>query len=274
MRRRCGVLGSPIGHSLSPALHRAGYAEVGLAWEYDAHEVAAGGLPAFLEGLDDAWRGLSLTMPLKREALAVAGVVSDVARAAGGANTLVRREDGSWAADNTDVPGMVAALQERWPAPVTRTTILGGGATAASALVALASTGCSEFVLAVRNPERAQETLEAAGRLPEPVHVTIASLDDRVDADLVVSTIPTQAQTPDLVASCAAAPVVFEVVYDPWPTPLAASAQNRVLVGGLDLLVHQAALQFTAFTGLPAPVAGMRAAGETALHRSSAPARS
>lgn len=268
MRRRCGVLGSPISHSLSPALHRAGYREVGMDWEYDAHEVAAGGLPAFLDGLTPEWRGLSLTMPLKREALPLAGVVSDVAYAAGGANTLVRRDDGSWAADNTDVPGLVAALQERWPSPVTRTTILGGGATAASALVALASTGCAEFVLAVRNPERAQETLEAAARLPEPVQVSTAPLGERVDADLVISTIPAHAQTPDLLASCASVPVVFEVVYDPWPTPLATSADNRVLIGGLDLLVHQAALQFTAFTGLPAPLEKMRAAGESALARS------
>lgn len=266
--RRCGVLGSPISHSLSPALHRAGYAEVGLDWEYDAHEVASGGLPAFLAGLDESWRGLSLTMPLKREVLPLADVVSHTAAAAGGANTLVRRDDGSWAADNTDVPGLVAALQERWPSPVTRATILGGGATAASALVALALMGCSEFVLAVRNPERAQETLAAAERLPAAVQVTIAALGDRVEADLVVSTIPVEAQTPELVASCAAVPVVFEVIYDPWPTPLAGSADNRVLIGGLDLLVHQAALQFTAFTGVPAPLEKMRAAGESALTRS------
>jgi shikimate dehydrogenase len=69
------------------------------------------------------------------------------------------------------------------------------------------------------------------------------------------------------VAGCAAVPVVFEVVYDPWPTPLAASAAGRVLVSGLDLLVHQAALQFTAFTGSPAPLAAMREAGESALRQ-------
>lgn len=267
MRRRCGVLGSPIRHSLSPALHRAGYAEVGLDWEYDAHEVASGGLPDFLDGLDATWRGLSLTMPLKREALPLATAVSDVAQLAGGANTLVRGDDGLWAADNTDVPGLVNALRERWPAPVSRTAILGGGATAASALVALASTGCTEFVLAVRDPERVQDTLAAAERLPTPVQVDVAELGARVEADLVVSTIPAAAQMPEVVAAAASVPVTFEVIYDPWPTPLAAAADDRVLIGGLDLLVHQAAIQFTAFTGLPAPLARMRAAGQTALTR-------
>ncbi len=96
---------------------------------------------------------------------------------------------------------------------------------------------------------------------------------------MVVSTIPAAAQDAALVARCAAVPVVFEVLYDPWPTPLAASiaprlavpgavpgaGDGRVLVSGLDLLVHQAALQFTIFTGLPAPLAAMRRAGEEAL---------
>ncbi|UAL31288.1 shikimate dehydrogenase [Nocardioides rotundus] len=265
MRRVCGVLGSPIGHSLSPVLHRAGYRAVGLDWTYDAHEVSSGELPAFLTRLDDSWRGLSLTMPLKREALPLAAVVSDVARAAGAANTLVRRDDGTWAADNTDVPGLVAALQERWPSPVERAVILGGGATAASALLALATTGCREFTLAVRDPGRAADTLEVAERLADPVDVRIVGLGDDAAADLVVSTIPADAQTPELLAAYAAVPVVFDVVYDPWPTPLVAANGNRVVVTGLDLLVHQAALQFTMFTGLPAPLREMRDAGRTAL---------
>lgn len=265
MARRCGVLGSPIEHSLSPVLHRAGYRAVGLDWSYDAHEVGPGGLPGFLAQLDEQWRGLSLTMPLKREAMPLAAAVSAVARTAGAANTLVRRDDGTWAADNTDVPGFVNALRERWPAPITRATILGGGATAASALVALASTGCREFTLAVRSPERAAETLAVAAGLTEPVSVTTVGLEHAMPADVVVSTIPAPAQTSRVLAACAAVPVVFDVVYDPWPTPLAAATDTRVLVSGLDLLVHQAALQFTAFTGLPAPLERMREAGEAVL---------
>jgi shikimate dehydrogenase len=79
-----------------------------------------------------------------------------------------------------------------------------------------------------------------------------------------VSTVPVVAQTPSLVARVGSVPVLFDVVYDPWPTPLAAAAPHT-LVSGLDLLVHQAALQFTAFTGVAAPIAAMRAAGEAAL---------
>ena len=115
---RCAVLGDPVAHSLSPALHRAGYAAVGLDWTYDAHRVVAGGLSAFVRSLDASWRGLSLTMPLKREAVELASDVSPVARLAGAANTLLL-VDGALHADNTDVPGAVAALRARYDGPVT-----------------------------------------------------------------------------------------------------------------------------------------------------------
>ena len=107
---RCAVLGDPIAHSLSPALHRAGYAAVGLDWTYEAHPVAAGQLAGFVRGLDASWRGLSLTMPLKREAADLASAVSPVARVAGAVNTLLL-VDGALHGDNTDVPGAVAALR-------------------------------------------------------------------------------------------------------------------------------------------------------------------
>ncbi len=92
-------------------------------------------------------------------------------------------------------------------------------------------------------------------------------LDSVVSGDVVVSTVPAGVQDDLLVDRCRDVPVVFEVLYDPWPTPLsaAASAAGRVLVSGLDLLVHQAALQFALFTGIDAPVDAMRAAGERAL---------
>src|SRR5690242_203392 len=115
--RRCAVLGSPIAHSLSPVLHRAAYAELGLDWAYDAVELAADDLRVFLDGLTPEWRGLSLTMPLKREVLPLLDDVDARARQAGGANTVVL-EGGRRAGHNTDVPGAVAALQERWQGPV------------------------------------------------------------------------------------------------------------------------------------------------------------
>lgn len=263
--RRCAVLGDPIEHSLSPTLHRAGYAELGLEWTYDAHRVGEDDLAGFLAGLDDRWRGLSLTMPLKRAVLPLATSVSEGARAAGAANTLVL-EGGERKAENTDIPGAVAAIREQHDAPVSSATILGGGATATSIGIALIELGASDLHVLVRSAERAAATLDVLRAHPSAPRVTVGDLaTDHATGDLVASTIPAAAQTDDLVARCAGAAVVFEALYDPWPTPLARSAGERPLVGGLDLLVHQAAVQFELFTGHPAPLAAMRAAGEAAL---------
>jgi len=261
------VLGDPVAHSLSPVLHRAGYAEVGLDWSYDAHRVPAGRLAAFLDGLDEEWRGLSLTMPLKREALALADRLTDRARAAGAVNTLVL-EAGERIGDNTDLPGAAAAIRERTSMPLASAVLLGGGATATSVGLALLDLGVTSVEVLVRDEARAGETLGALRRHPAGADLRTGPLGGAAPlrADVVVSTIPAEAQTADLVARCAGVPVVFEALYDPWPTPLAASASpDRVVVGGLDLLVHQAALQFEVFTGVPAPLAVMREAGERAL---------
>ncbi len=266
---RCAVLGDPIAHSLSPVLHTAGYAAVGLDWTYEAVRVPAGGLATFVVGLDETWRGLSLTMPLKREALPVADEVSERARLGGAANTLVldHAENGLWiAADNTDQPGAVAAIRERYDGTVGDVLVLGAGATAASTGLALAEMGARRIAVAARTPSRAAETVAAIASHPAAPQVRVLDLAsvEVEDEDVVVSTIPAAAQTPDLVSRVGDVEVLFDVIYDPWPTPLARSAP-RVVVSGLDLLVHQASLQFTAFTGVPAPLAEMRAAGERAL---------
>jgi len=262
----CAVLGDPIAHSLSPVLHRAGYAAVGLDWDYDRVRVDEAGLAVFVAGLDASWRGLSLTMPLKRTALTLAAEVSDRARLAGAANTLVLEGGAVVLADNTDLPGAVAAVRERYDGPVTAGTVLGGGATAASTGLALCELGARTVTLMVRSPERAAEAVSAIARHPSGPRVEVRSLaGDPVDGEVVVSTVPADAQDPELVNRCADVPVVFEVLYDPWPTPLAAAARNGVLVGGMDLLVHQAALQFELFTGIAAPLEAMRTAGLDAL---------
>jgi shikimate dehydrogenase len=273
------VLGDPVAHSLSPALHRAGYAEVGLDWAYDAQRVAAGGLADFVSGLDASWRGLSLTMPLKREALPLVDRLTDRARTAGAVNTLVLEDDGTRVGDNTDLPGAAAAIRERTAASLRTAAVLGGGATATSIGLALVDLGVTSIRVAVRDETRAAETLAALRAHPAAPEVTAEPLaagqwSDEPDlraagstVDVLVSTIPASAQDPGLVHRWREVPVVFEVLYDPWPTPLAASAAatGRTLVGGLDLLVHQAALQFELFTGVTAPLAVMRRAGESAL---------
>jgi shikimate dehydrogenase len=266
---RCAVLGDPIAHSLSPVLHRAAYDALGLdGWRYDAVRVPSGGLAAFLATLEPGeWRGLSLTMPLKREVLALVEARTDAVALAGAANTLVLDDDGSRRLDNTDLPGAAAAVRERHDGPVAAATIVGAGATAASTGLALADLGARSLRVLARSPERATPTLDALRAHPSAPEVEVVPLDAAVVGDAVVSTVPASAQDDDLVARCADVPVVFEVLYDPWPTPLAAAAvaRGQVLVGGLDLLVHQAARQLELFTGHAAPLAAMREAGAAVL---------
>lgn len=263
---RHGVVGDPIAHSLSPVLHRAGYDALGISARYDAVQVPEGTLASYVAGLGPEWRGLSVTAPLKREALALATSVTERATLAGGANTLVRTADG-WAADNTDLPGAVAAIRERYEGPASVATIIGAGATAASTGLALADLGVRTIRLLAREPARATETAAALARDPR-LEVDVLPLDGAgVVGEIVVSTIPVAAQTDALVAATCGAAVVFEVVYDPWPSPIAAAAEQRgqALVSGLDLLVHQAVLQFAMFTGHNGPLESMRKAGEAAL---------
>jgi shikimate dehydrogenase len=226
------------------------------------------GLAAFLAGLDASWRGLSLTMPLKRAVLPLLDDVSERARQAGGANTVVLA-GGRRSGHNTDVPGISAAVRERHDGSVERAVVLGGGATAASAVLGLADLGCRHVTLLVRDSGRAALTVAAAGRHLDGPVVDVRPLGSpAVPADVLVSTIPAAAQTPEVLVRVADVPVVFDVVYDPWPTPLTVAAERagRTVVSGLDLLVHQAVLQVELMTGLPgAPLEAMRAAGRRAL---------
>jgi shikimate dehydrogenase len=267
------VLGSPIAHSLSPTLHRAGYAAVGLDWSYDAHDVDERALPAFLDALDSSWRGLSLTMPLKRTVLPLLDELSAGARRAQVVNTVLL-DRGRRYGENTDVPGAAAAIRERYAGPVESAVILGGGATAASVLLALADLGCRRVELRVRDAERANPTVAAAARHPEAPAVTVRTFAEHQgrrsagSADILVSTIPAGAQDATVLALVDQVAAVFDVIYDPWPTPLAARSADRGLtvVSGLDLLVHQAAGQFRLMTGVQdVPVQRMRAAGQAAL---------
>ena len=276
-RWRAAVLGSPVAHSLSPVIHRAGYAALGLTdWDYGLAEVDEAGLPAFVAGLDGSWRGLSLTMPLKRACLAVADEVSDLARRIGVGNTLVRLPDGRWRADNTDVAGVVAALAPRWDPSWTAIGVLGAGATALSTVFAARELGAASVRGYARDPASAARLAARARELG--LAADARPLADWPDGDepVLVATLPPGALTADGLADAVpravAAPVrlrrtgppalVFDVVYADWPTPLAraAAAAGVPVVGGLDLLVGQAARQFRLFTGLDAPVDAMLAA--------------
>lgn len=268
---RCAVLGSPVAHSLSPTLHAAGYAACELTgWEYTRHEVDEGGLPPFVAGLDDSWRGLSLTMPLKAVAVELAGSLSDLAREAGAVNTLVRTATG-WAGHNTDVAGIVTALRDAGADRPGRATVIGSGATARSTLLALRELGAEQVVVAARRPDRGRALAESVTGVSATV-VDLATWPT-TPADVVVSTLP--GGDAGLAAAEPLAEhdgglsgtVLLDVVYADWPTPLARAAaeQGAQVVSGLEMLVHQAAEQFRLFTGHPPPVAAMYAAGRAAL---------
>ncbi len=268
--KRCAVLGSPISHSLSPALHAAAYERLALDWTYAAVEVESRDLAGFLDGLDDTWRGLSLTMPLKRIVVPLLDSVDEWTRLSGVANTVLLAE-GRRQGANTDIPGAMAALAERVHAPLRSAAVLGGGATATSVLLALAELGCTSAQILVRDPSRAAATVAAVATHPRAPAVSVTTLADAgpLEVDIVVSTVPAAAQTPALLAACSAAQTVFEVVYDPWPTPIAAAAleSGRRLVSGLDLLAHQAIIQVELMTGRSVPVDLVRDAGRAELRR-------
>lgn len=267
--RRAAVLGSPIAHSLSPALHRAAYAELGLeGWSYDSFDVDEAALPGFVEGLDPSWAGLSLTMPLKRAVIPLLDEISPTAASVEAVNTLVLTEDGRRLGDNTDIPGMIAALRERGVEKVESAAVLGAGATASSALAALAEICTGPVTAYVRSAARAGEMRGWGERLGVDVRIADwAEAEEALRAPLVIATTP--AGTTDTLADVvpSAPGTLFDVLYEPWPTALASrwAVTGAGVVGGLDLLVHQAVLQVEQMTGLDAPVAAMRAAGEAAL---------
>ncbi|MCW5954360.1 MAG: shikimate dehydrogenase [Propionibacteriaceae bacterium] len=269
---RAAVLGSPIEHSLSPALHNAGYAALGLTdWSYERHRLEAAELPGFLAGLEADWRGLSCTMPLKRAVLEIAVEVSPLATRAGAGNTLIRRTDGGWDADNTDVGGLVDALAPHWQGWGSA-AVLGAGATTRSALLALEQLGATSATVYARNPERVAELAAWAARAEVALEVSPADLAawTRGGEQAVLSTLP---PAPGIEAGLKPREgLLFDAVYADWPTPLAraAAAAGLAVVGGLDLLVHQAARQFELFTGCSAPVDAMFAAGRAQLKEDAA----
>ncbi|MFK0294197.1 shikimate dehydrogenase [Streptomyces sp. NPDC090442] len=268
--KKAAVLGSPIAHSLSPVLHRAAYDELGLTgWEYGRHEVDEAALPGFLEQLGPEWAGLSLTMPLKRAVIPLLDEISPTAASVEAVNTVVFTPDGRRRGDNTDIPGLLAALRERGVERVERAAVLGAGATASSALAALARICTGEVTAYVRSAARADEMRGWGERLG--VAVRTAPWDDAAaafEAPLVIATTPAGSTDPLAAAVPDRPGTLFDVLYEPWPTALAAAWADRggAVVGGLDLLVHQAVLQVEQMTGrAPAPLAAMRRAGEAAL---------
>jgi shikimate dehydrogenase len=262
-QRRAAVLGSPIAHSRSPQLHLAAYRALGLTdWTYDRIECVGDELPSLVGGFGPEWVGLSVTMPGKFAALAFADERTTRAELVGSANTLVRTETG-WRADNTDVDGVTGALGARFeghPPDVEKAAVLGSGGTAPAALVGLVELGASDVSIVSRNRDKAEPLLALGARLGVAVR-WVALGTPLGDIDAVVNTLPASVAA-DHAATVSGARLLLDAIYDPWPTPLAdvITAAGGWVVGGLDMLLHQAFAQVELFTGRPAPKEAMRAA--------------
>lgn len=264
--RRAAVLGHPIAHSLSPVLHRAAYRALGLdGWTYEWVDVTSEQLPGFVAGLDSSWAGLSLTMPLKHAVLPLLDHVDPLAAVVGAVNTVLVQPVGAvrtLVGANTDVHGLVAALREGLPAAPATAAVLGGGATAASALAALGELGVTDPAVYVRSLGRAGPLVRAAHQMGvEPRFRPYAAAGAELgEADVVVATLPAHSAD-DLAAALPAhvTGVLLDVVYEPRPTALAVAWRSAggIVVPGERMLLHQAAEQVRLMTGRPAPLAEM-----------------
>ena len=262
MRKRAAVLGSPIAHSLSPSLHNAAYLALDIEGKYDAVEVKSGELAGFMENVrktDANWIGFSLTMPLKEEVLKVADKVDPLAKQINSANTLIPTLDG-WFATSTDVSGFIWALAQHEVADYKKVQIIGAGGTARAAAAAIDAPDVKIEVIN-RSPGR-EFDMRSAVSLSNLSFVSWENVT--LDADLVINTTPKGAA--DLLP--AGSGVLFESLYNPWPTQLA-SKWNGKVIDGMDLLIHQAIDQIHLMTGfvidrkLMYPL--LRAAGEAEL---------
>lgn len=272
-RTRLAVLGSPIAHSKSPAIQAAAYRVLGLDWEYGSADVTEDALAGYVAERDASWRGLSLTMPLKRVVLPLLASRTALVDVVGAANT-VRFDDAGLHGYNTDVYGVTQTLREAGLEQAGLVHILGSGATAASVLAAVAELGAERVLVRARNPENAAPLVELGQRVGVAVTVRPIDMEDRslIVPDLIVSTLPGGAAGgilfPEAVRTGA---LLLDVAYDPWPSPLATAwdAAGGRVASGLDMLIHQAVGQIRIWVhrdqDVPLPdeaavVAAMRAA--------------
>ncbi|WOP18001.1 shikimate dehydrogenase [Raineyella sp. LH-20] len=266
---RCAVLGSPIGHSLSPVLHRAAYDALGLTdWTYEAYDVDEAGLAGFVAGRGPEWVGLSLTMPLKQAVLAL-GEPSEVARIVGAGNTLVfDHAGGPHHVENTDVTGMTAALSRAGVATADTALLIGAGATARSALASLAPLGVHTVTVMARSADRAHASLDpVAAHFGQRIEVIDWAAVPAVAPAVTIATAPAALEEDTAERIAGLSGVVFDIIYDPWPTVLAEAALRAggTVLDGMDLLAAQAVDQVRLMTGREVAVEVLLSAGRAAL---------
>lgn len=270
-----GVIGWPVAHSLSPVIHNAAFASLGLDWTYVPLPVAPGTLRPAIDGLAAlGFRGANVTMPHKSESADLADEVSDDARRLRAVNTLVVAGD-RVIGHNTDAPGFDRFLRVDAGVDPSGCSALvyGAGGAARAVAVALASGGASELTVAVRDPARAEALVAALGDASTRLHIVDLAAAERLAPDLVVNATPVGTDGVARLPLPRLGPgsVVVDLLYDPGTTPLleAARAAGVEAHGGLGLLLHQAVLSFELWTGTPAPIDVMSAAalGALAAHR-------
>ena len=254
---RCAVLGAPIRHSLSPVIHRRAYEVLGIAdtWEYGRHEVDEAGLSAFIAGCGREWVGLSCTAPLKKTLLSL-GTPSERARLVDSGNTFLFN-DGDPLVENTDVTGLIGAFARAGVTSAGSALLVGNGATARSALYALAEMGVTDVLVLARSEENARASLDGLGstlglRLS---HGPWGQVPDVDAVDVLVSTVAAPLPTDVADGLVRLTGACFEATYNHYPTELdrAARAAGIVQLSGIDLLVGQALDQLRLMTGRSCP---------------------
>lgn len=257
---RLGVLGWPVAHSRSPAMHTAALAQLGLtAWTYQRLPVPPGLFAETVRALPAAgFAGANVTIPHKQAALAMADSATPAARAIGAANTLTFTADGIHA-DNTDAPGLIAALP--WPPHGRTALVLGAGGSARAVAWALRGAGASDIAVWNRTPERAHTLADELGvrAVTTPGRADLLVNCTSVGLTHVSTTFKELPVSADAIGdfSC-----LVDLVYRDGDTALISAARDRgvPVVDGLEVLVHQGALSLEAWTGVRAPVDTMREA--------------
>lgn len=249
------VVGHPIAHSKSPDLHHAAYASLGQDYQYDRVDVEEGGLAGFIESYRPGLSGLSVTMPLKREALAFSDEIDFLARGTDAVNTLVITRDGAGAIEyvsgyNTDVYGIVQSLRDGDVGHVHRAAIVGAGATASSALAALAELGAEHVDVFARNVDKAQSLVGVADVFGTTMRIHSLDALGQVEAvDVAISTLPGTESLSLAELDRVPSAVLLDVAYDPWPSSRAVewNVAGGSTVSGLRMLAHQAVHQVRLF---------------------------
>jgi shikimate dehydrogenase len=275
--RVAAVIGDPVRHSLSPAIHNAAFRALGLDWVYVALHVAEGEAKSAIRamrtlGID----GLNVTMPHKSDVAKAVDRLTPVARALGAVNTVFHA-NGELVGDSTDGEGFVGALRddEGLDPAGKRFLVIGAGGAARAVVRAVADAGAAEVVVVARRAERGERCAKLAGGRGRT-----GTIDEVAGVDVVVNATPVgmgeivpldpSESMPLDPERLAPGQLVADLVYDPAVTPLVAAARARgvAAVNGLGMLIHQAGLAFHLWTGEDAPLAAMSAGALTALgHR-------